>query len=246
MKPAVNQKKLIRLNKYISDSGIASRRKSEEYILQDRVSVNNKIINSLNFKIDPETDKVYLDGELIHPKKHIYLLMNKPKGVITSTSDEKKRKTVIDLVNINEKIYPVGRLDYNTTGVLILTNDGDFSNLLTHPRNNVRRLYEVNLDKPLNDNDKEHLLKGVYILGRKGKFLKINFPKTKNKKFIEIICVEGRNHFVKNMFNSIGYSVTGLNRKQFAGLTADVAPGKYRKLSQQEVNLIKRNYDSKI
>jgi len=246
MKPAVNQKKLIRLNKYISDSGIASRRNSEEYILQNRVSVNDQIIKSLNYRIDPETDKVYLDGELIHPKKHIYFLMNKPKGVVTTTSDEKNRKTVIDLVNINEKIYPVGRLDYNTTGVLILTNDGDFSNLLTHPKNNIQRLYEVKLDKPLNDNDKERLLKGIYISGRKGKFIKINFPQPKKKKSVEIICVEGRNHFVKNMFRSVGYTVTGLNRKQFAGIKADIAPGKYRKLSQKEVSLIKRNYESKI
>lgn len=246
MKPAVNQKKLIRLNKYISDSGIASRRKSEEYILQNRISVNDQIINSLNYKINPETDKVCFDGELIHLKKHIYLLMNKPKGVVTTTSDEKNRKTVIDLVNINEKIYPVGRLDYNTTGVLILTNDGDFSNLLTHPKNNIRRLYEVRLDKPLTDNDKEQLLKGVYLSGRKGKFIKIKFPQPKNKKFVEVICAEGRNHFVKNMFISVGYSVTGLNRKQFAGINADIAPGKYRKLSQKEIDLIKRNYESKI
>ena len=245
MKQTLNLKKLIRLNKYISDSGIASRRKSEEFILQNRVSVNNQVINSLNYKIDPETDKVYLDGELIHPKKHIYYLMNKPKGVITTTSDEKKRKTVIDLVNINEKIYPVGRLDYNTTGVLFLTNDGDFSNLLTHPKNNIKRLYEAKLDRPLNDNDKEQLLKGVYISGKKGKFIKIYFPQPKNKKFVEIICVEGRNHFVKNMFSLVGYSVTGLNRKKFAGISADIAPGKYRKLSQKEVNLIKRSYESK-
>ena len=241
-----NQKKLIRLNKYISDSGIASRRKSEEYILQNRVSVNNQLINSLTYKIDPDADKVSLDGELIQPKKHIYLLMNKPKGVVTTTSDEKKRKTVIDLVNINKKIYPVGRLDYNTTGVLFLTNDGDFSNLLTHPKNNIRRLYEVKLDKPLEVNDKEQLLKGVYLSGRKGRFIKISFPQTKNKRMVEVTCVEGRNHFIKNMFSAVGYSVTGLNRKQFAGLNADIAPGKYRKLSQQEVNLIKRNYESKI
>jgi 23S rRNA pseudouridine2605 synthase len=242
MKPIVNQKKLIRLNKYISDSGIASRRKSEEYILQNRVSVNDKIVNSLNFKINPGLDKVYIDGESIHPKRHIYLLLNKPKGVVTTTHDEKNRKTVIDLVKINEKIYPVGRLDYNTTGVLLLTNDGDFSNLLTHPKNNIHRLYEVKLDKSLDSNDKEQLLKGIYLSGRKGKFLKILFPYLKNKKLVEITCVEGRNHFVKNMFNAIGYKVTALNRKQFAGLNANVAPGKYRRLSPDEVNAIKQNY----
>jgi 23S rRNA pseudouridine2605 synthase len=244
MKPVMNQKKLMRLNKYISESGIASRRKSEEYILQNRVSVNKEIINSLNFKLDAEHDKVYIDGELIQPKKHIYLLMNKPKGVVTTTSDEKNRKTVIDLININERIYPVGRLDYNTTGVLLLTNDGDFSNLLTHPKNNIHRLYEVKLEKPLNPDDKEKLLKGVYLQGRKGKFLKIYFPRLKNKKFIEITCIEGRNHFVKNMFGALGYSVIALNRKQFAGLKADIQQGKYRKLSQKEIDSIKQNYEN--
>ncbi len=244
MKPIANQKKLIRLNKYISDSGIASRRKSEEFILQNRISVNNQIVNSLNFKINPETDKVFLDGEIIQPKKHIYLLMNKPKGVVTTTSDERDRKTVIDLVRINEKIYPVGRLDYNTTGVLFLTNDGEFSNLLTHPKNNIHRIYEVKLDKPLEINDKEKLLKGVYILGRKGKFIKISFPHSKDKKLVEVFCIEGRNHFVKNMFDALGYTVTGLNRKQFAGINADIAPGKYRKLTQQEVNLIKQKNEN--
>lgn len=240
----MNQIRSMRLNKYISESGIASRRKSEEYILQNRVSVNNVIINSLNYKIDTELDKVYIDGELIHPKKHIYLLMNKPKGVVTTTSDEKNRKTVIDLIKINERIYPVGRLDYNTTGVLLLTNDGDFSNLLTHPKNNIRRLYEVKLDNPLISEDKEKLLKGVYLSGRKGKFIKINFPQIKNKKYLEVTCLEGRNHFVKNMFSALGYSVISLNRKQFAGLKADVPPGKYRKLSQREIDTLKQNYEN--
>ncbi len=235
---------MIRLNKYIADSGITSRRKSEEYILQNRVSVNDKIVNSLNFKIDPDTDKVSLDGELIRPVKHIYLLMNKPKGVVTTTNDEKNRKTVIDLIKINEKIYPIGRLDYNTTGVLLLTNDGDFSNLLTHPKNNISRIYEVKLDKQLSFEIKEQLLKGIYLSGRKGKFMRINFPNSKNRNFVEVTCIEGRNHFIKNMFSAVGYSVISLNRKAFAGLKADIAPGKYRKLSKEEINFIKSNYEN--
>ncbi len=239
----MNQKKLIRLNKYISDSGITSRRKSEEYILQNRVSVNDKIVNSLNFKIDPDIDKVSLDGELIKPVKHIYLLMNKPKGVVTTTNDDKNRKTVIDLIKMNERIYPIGRLDYNTTGVLLLTNDGDFSNLLTHPKNNISRVYEVKLDKPLNFEIKERLLKGIYLTGRKGKFMRINFPNSKNRNFVEVTCIEGRNHFIKNMFSEVGYAVIALNRKEFAGLKVDIAPGKYRKISKEEINIIKSNYE---
>jgi 23S rRNA pseudouridine2605 synthase len=238
----MDRKKLIRLNKFISESGISSRRKSEELISQYRVSVNDKIVDSFSIKIDPEIDKVYVDGELIRPKKHIYILMNKPKGVVSTTSDEKNRRTVIDLIRTNEKVFPVGRLDYNTTGVLLLTNDGDFSNFLTHPNNNIQRIYEVKLDKLLTPADRDQLLKGVYLSGKKGKFIKINFPQLKNRKVVEVVCTEGRNHFVKNMFNALTYSVVSLNRKEFAGIKADLPPGTYRKLSSQEVNKIKNAY----
>jgi 23S rRNA pseudouridine2605 synthase len=238
----MDRKKLIRLNKFISESGISSRRKSEELISQRRVSVNDIIVNSFSFKIDPENDKVFVDGELIRPKKHIYILMNKPKGVVSTTSDEKNRRTVIDLVRTNEKVFPVGRLDYNTTGVLLLTNDGDFSNFLTHPNNNIQRVYEVKLDKPLIQADKDQLLKGVYLSGKKGKFLKISFPQVKNRRVVEIVCTEGRNHFIKNMFDTLKYSVMSLNRKEFAGIKADLPPGTYRKPSLQEVSKIKHAY----
>ncbi len=152
------KKMLTRINKYLADSGVASRRKAEELILQGRVSVNNQLITDLSFKVNADKDEVSIDGEKIRVKKNIYLLLNKPKGVVSTTSDEKKRKTVIDLINTREKIYPVGRLDYNTTGVLLLTNDGDFSNLLTHPRNKVPKVYEVKLNRPLGDVDKKQLL----------------------------------------------------------------------------------------
>jgi 23S rRNA pseudouridine2605 synthase len=140
-----NNQMLIRLNKYISDSGIASRRKAEEFILDGRVMVNNKIITELSFRVDAAADIVLLDGEKISPKRHLYFLLNKPKGVVTTTDDEKNRRTVVELVKTKEKVYPVGRLDYNTTGVLFLTNDGDFANLLTHPSNRVPRVYEAYL-----------------------------------------------------------------------------------------------------
>jgi len=149
---------MIRLNKFISDCGISSRRKSEELILQGRVEVNKKVIIDLSFKVDPEKDFVELDGEKITRRKHVYYLLNKPKGVITTSNDEKQRRTVVDLIKSGQgasvprgKIYPVGRLDYNTTGVLILTNDGEFTNLLTHPGNRVPREYEVKLDKMLTE-----------------------------------------------------------------------------------------------
>ncbi len=231
---------MMRLNKFIADCGIASRRKAEEYILQGRVSVNDKIVIDLSYKVNETNDEVSLDGEKLSVKRKLYFLINKPKGVITSTDDEKNRTTVVDLIKVKEKIYPVGRLDYNTTGVLILTNDGEFKNLLTHPANHVIREYEVTLDRQLSQEDSAQLLKGVYLDGKKGKFIKIK--STKNRKNVIVDCVEGRNHFVKNMFGALGYTVQALNRKSFAGLTADIPVGSYRKLSDAEIKNIINKY----
>ena len=192
----------MRLNKFIADCGIASRRKAEEYILQGRISINDKIVMDLSYRVNEADDVITLDGEKLSLKRKLYFLMNKPKGVITSTDDEKNRNTVVDLIKTNERIYPVGRLDYNTTGVLILTNDGEFKNLLSHPANHVPREYEVTLDKYLSEEDKAQLLKGVYLDGKKGKFIRIKV--SKNKKNLIVDCVEGRNHFVKNMFGALG------------------------------------------
>ncbi|MEJ2104589.1 MAG: pseudouridine synthase [Ignavibacteriaceae bacterium] len=153
----------VRINKFLSDSGVGSRRNSEQFILEKRVSINEKIITDLSFKVDPETDTVTLDGERIKPRRHIYILLNKPKGYITSVSDERNRRTVLDLIKTKDRIYPVGRLDYDTTGLLFLTNDGDFSQLLTHPKNKVPREYEVKLDKPVREEDKKSLLNGIML-----------------------------------------------------------------------------------
>jgi 23S rRNA pseudouridine2605 synthase len=233
---------LTRINKFLADSGVSSRRKVEELIKEGRVEVNGKVITDLSIKVDPEKDIVALDGEKLHQKKHIYILMNKPAGVITSTADEKKRKTVIDILDIREKVYPIGRLDYNTTGVLILTNDGDFANLMAHPSNKVPRTYEVRLNRPLEQNDKEKLLKGIYLDTGKGKFTSINYPKKGDFTKLEVTSVEGRNHFVKNMFGALGYNVTALNRKYFAGITIDIPVGSYRHLSSKEVEELIKKY----
>lgn len=235
---------LIRLNKFIAESGISSRRKAEEFILQNRVSVNNKIVNDLSFKVDSEKDIISVDGEKIVLKKHIYFLLNKPKGFVSTTKDEKKRQTVTDLIKTKERIFPVGRLDYNTTGVLILTNDGEFSNFLTHPRNKIPKIYEVKLDKPLEEKDLQKLLTGISIDGKKGKFIKISFPNFANKKNAEVTVVEGRNHFVKKMFSALGCNVVSLNRKSFAGIKADIPVGAYRKLSEKEVKGIINSYEN--
>lgn len=233
---------LTRINKFIADSGIASRRKAEELILQQRVTVNTKVISSLAFKIDPEKDVVRIDGEKIEIKRNVYYLLNKPKGVISSTHDEKSRRTVVDLIKTKEKIYPVGRLDFNTTGVLLLTNDGNFSNLLTHPKNKVPRKYVVKLDRELADEDRIKLLRGIIVEKRKGRFKKIKHVNKKDRSNIEIECIEGRNHFVKKMFNALNYNVKKLNRSSFAGIKADIPVGMYRKLNESEVQNIVSHY----
>ena len=232
----------VRLNKFIAESGISSRRKAEEFILQGRVTVNRKTITELSFKVNPDEDEVFVDGERIKQKQYVYYLLNKPKGVITTTDDEKNRMTVVNLIKTNQKIFPVGRLDYNTTGVLFLTNDGNFSNLLTHPKNKILRVYEVNLDRNLEDDDKSTLLKGVYIEGEKGVFTKAEFPKIKDRKRLIVTCTEGRNKFIKRMFEALGYTVVLLNRISFAGMNADIPLGTYRKLTTLEVKNLFKNY----
>jgi len=230
-----------RINRFLAECGISSRRKSEELVKNGRVSVNDNIILDLNVRVEP-SDIVKLDGERIKPKKKLYFIFNKPKGVITSVSDDRNRKTVIDLIKLKQKIFPVGRLDYNTTGLLFLTNDGEFSQLLSHPGNKVPREYEVKLHLDLKDGDKFQLQKGVYLDGKKGRFIKIIFPFPKDKKFVKISCEEGRNRFVKKMFGTLGYKVKSLNRISYAGIKLDVPIGKYRKLTQSEMQIIKENY----
>lgn len=221
----------IRINKYLSECGIASRRKSEEIIEQGRVEINGTIILDLATMINPEEDEVAVDGETIKKESKIYILLNKPKGYITTTSDEKNRLTVLDLINIKEQIFPVGRLDFNTTGMLLLTNDGDFANLLTHPSNNVPRVYLVTLDNPLKIEDRQQLEKGIILDKRKSRFEEIAFPDKGNFRKIAVTTTEGRNHFVKRMFASMGYFVKKLHRHSYAGITDDkLKPGEYKLL----------------
>lgn len=227
---------IVRLNKYLSECGIASRRKADELIKEGRVSVNSELIIELGRKINTEVDEVTIDGEKLKTKNKVYYLLNKPKGVISSTSDEKNRKTVVDLIKTREKIYPIGRLDYNTTGVLLLTNDGELSNFLTHPKNGIEREYEVVLDKELEQNDKKKLLSGIYIDRKKSLFTNISFPKRNNYSKVRVITVEGRNHFVKRMFDNIGYKVKELTRIRFGNITVhDLNAGQYKKLSKSDL-----------
>lgn len=233
----------VRLNKYLSECGVASRRKAENFILEGRVAVNGKTITQLSFLVDKENDVVTLDGEKLKLAKKVYYLLNKPKGYITTTSDDKKRKKVVDLINTKEKIFPVGRLDYDTTGVLILTNDGDFANFLSHPSNQIPRVYKVLLNKSLDLKDKERLLKGITLDRRKSKFEKIKFLRKNDFKNLIVTTFEGRNHFVKRMFGSLGYYVDELERIQFGTFTNENLPvGSYRILSYTEIQKFYEKY----
>ena len=239
--PKVTMK--VRLNKFLSESGVASRRKSEEFILEGRVSVNGRTIIELSFIVDEENDIVKVDGEKVKPERKVYFVLNKPKGYVTTTDDDKKRKTVTELVKSKQKIFPVGRLDYDTTGVLILTNDGDFTNFITHPSNRVPREYFVTLDKEINEEDRQKLLKGIILDRRKSKFVSIQYSRKHVKDRVKVITVEGRNHFVKRMFGALGYFVKHLERERFGEITAKGLPvGAYRKLPYSEIENIYKTY----
>lgn len=236
----------VRLNKFLSECGISSRRKVEELILQGRVDVNGKTVVELAFRVDPEKDVIELDGERQKPNPKAYYVLNKPKGYITSTDDEKGRKTVMELIKSKDKLFPVGRLDYNTTGVLLITNDGDFANILLHPGNKVPRIYQAEISRPLSEGDRLKLTKGVYIDGKRGRFSDISYPKRNNFSVVQVTTIEGRNHFVKNMFKSLGYNVLELTRISYAGLTAQgLTPGKYKALTMNEINSITNKYVKK-
>lgn len=228
-----------RIQKVIASSGYCSRRKAEELIKQGKVSVNGNIIYEMGYKVSGN-DYIEVEGNSINNKEDkVYYLLNKPRGVITSTSDDKKRKTVIDLINDTRRIYPVGRLDYDTTGLLILTNDGELANFLTHPKNNIEKVYIAKLEGIISKKELIRLEKGLIIDGRKtakARAIIRKIDKKNNTSIVELIIHEGRNHQVKNMFKAINYNVIKLKRERLAFLTLDgLKSGEYRQLSIKEV-----------
>ncbi len=235
--------RMTRLNKFLSECGVASRRKSDELIEQGRVTVNGKTIIEFGFQVNESEDDVKVDGERIHHRNKVYFILNKPKGTVTTTDDEKGRRTVVDLIKTNEKIFPVGRLDYNTTGLLLLTNDGEFANHLMHPRNKITREYQVKLDKDLGREDKIKLERGIILERRRSRFTSIQFTDTKNFRSVTVTTVEGRNHFVKRMFHALGYFVKELNRNSYGPFKLKELPvGSYVKLDEKEISKV---YDKK-
>lgn len=231
----------IRLQKFLAECGIASRRKAEEYIIEGRVKVNGKIQTELGTKIDPEVDKVYFDEELIIKNdEKVYILLNKPIGYVTTVKDQFNRDTVMDLVKIDKKVVPVGRLDMYTSGALILTNDGGFVYKVTHPKHEVDKTYNVTIKGDISIDEIEMLRKGVIIDGYKTKSAKVRILKKvedKNLTRIEVIIHEGRNRQIRKMFKSINKSVVALHRSKIGNICVnDMKLGKWRYLSQDEVN----------
>ncbi len=228
-----------RLQKVIASSGYTSRRKAEELITNNHVKVNGEVVNTLGIKVDEE-DIIEIDGEVLKtdPLKEYYLL-NKPREVICSVSDDKGRKTVIDLIKTNTRIYPVGRLDYDTTGLIILTNDGELANILMHPRHKIQKTYIAKIDGILNEEDFKQIRKGIKIDERilKVDHMKVKeIDKQKNTSLVEVTIHEGRNHIVRKLFATLGYDVLKLSRIAYGSLTlGNLKSGEYRLLTQDEV-----------
>ncbi len=230
-----------RLQKIIANSGYCSRRKAEELINAGKVKVNGEIVTSLGSKAS-YSDTIIINGVTLKLEPKEYVLLYKPRGVVSSAHDDKGRKTVVDIIDSENRLYPVGRLDYDTSGVILLTNDGELTNLLIHPSHEVEKVYVAKIDAVVDPNLVKSLSNGVIIDGKKTGRAKVKIKKIDKKKkssLIELTIYEGRNHQVKKMFEAIGYKVSKLKREKFAGLTlAGLTSGEYRHLNIKEVKTL--------
>lgn len=227
-----------RLQKIIAQSGYTSRRNAEELIKQGRVYVNGVKVTTLGTKAN-YSDIITVNGVTLTKTDYVYYLLNKPRQIISSAKDEKDRKTVVDLIDTNKRIYPVGRLDYDTTGLILLTNDGELTNILTHPKNQVPKKYVAKLNRYMDIKDLKELEKGVDIDGRKCVPIRVKLKKNdslKNYSIVEITIIEGRNHIIKKVFEKLGYLVDKLTRVEYAFLSIkNLKSGEYRSLTIKEV-----------
>jgi 23S rRNA pseudouridine2605 synthase len=240
--PPKNDDGLIRLNKYIANAGICSRREADDLIKAGAITVNGKVVTEMGHKISPE-DEVNYGGGIIKKEKKVYVLLNKPKDYITTVEDTHARKTVMDLIKGagRERLYPVGRLDRNTTGILLLTNDGDMTKKLTHPSHEVKKIYQVSLDQNLRGEDFRKIAEGIELEDGLVKVDEISFVGDgKDRKEVGIELHSGRNRVVRRIFEHLGYEVVKLDRVFFAGLTKkDLPRGKWRFLSEKEIGYLK-------
>lgn len=228
----------VRLNKFLANAGICSRREADELIRQGLVEVNGAITTEMGVRIDPDKDTVKYGGSIVKGEKKVYVLLNKPKGYITTTKDEKARKNVMELVAgvCKERIYPVGRLDRQTTGLLLLTNDGDLAKKLTHPSHGAPKLYHVVLDRNVSPGDMEKIRRGVTLDDGPAPVDEIEYVEGKDRNQVGIKIHIGRNRIVRRIFEHLGYKVEALDRTMFAGLTKKNLPrGHYRFLTDKEI-----------
>ena len=235
------EKDTIRLNKYIANSGICSRREADELITQGLVEVNGKVVTEMGYQVQ-KTDRVVFDGQSITPEKPVYVLLNKPKGYISTTKEEKARKTVMDLVaNASPyRLFPVGRLDRQTTGLILLTNDGHLTKKLTHPSFGVKKIYHVTLDRKLSVEDLRTIADGVRLEEGVAEVDSISYIEGKPKNEVGIEIHIGWNRVVRRIFKKMGYEVEALDRVIFAGLTKkNIKRGHWRILTEMEVNNLK-------
>ncbi|MDP4628662.1 MAG: pseudouridine synthase [Schleiferiaceae bacterium] len=231
----------MRLNRYLAHAGVCSRREADTLIAQGLVTVNGKVVMDMGIKVGPGDDVRYA-GERLKSERKMYVLLNKPKGFITTVDDERARKTVMDLVGkaCRERIYPVGRLDRSTTGVLLLTNDGAMAKKLTHPSHGAKKIYQVTLDKPFSPLDAERLKQGINLEDGPAHVDKLEFPDPENPFEVGVEVHIGRNRIVRRLFGALGYEVLKLDRTDFAGLTKkNLSRGEWRLLSEKEVAFLK-------
>ena len=227
-----------RLQKFIANCGYSSRRAAESLIKEGKVRVNGEVVTELGTKVSGN-DLVEIDGNILSKEDKVYYVLNKPRGVISSSKDEVGRKTVVDLIPEEARIFPVGRLDYDTTGVILLTNDGELANLLMHPKNEIEKKYVAKINGILTNEQSKQMKKGIkiddrYAICKRVKTTKVD--KENNTSIVEVTISEGRNHIIKRIFEAIGYDVLKLKREQvaFIGLSG-LKSGEYRKLSIKEV-----------
>ena len=231
----------MRLNKYIANSGLCSRRKADEYIQDGEISVNGKVVTELGVKVMPG-DTVKHNGKLLRGEKNVYILMNKPRNTITTLKDTEDRLTIVDLLHgkVKERVYPVGRLDRNTTGVILLTNDGALTKKLTHPSSNISKVYFVTLDKALSKEDLVEIANGLELEDGFIQVDKISYTNNDDKREIGIEIHSGRNRIIRRLFEKVGYEVIRLDRTYFAGLTKkSLRRGYWRHLESKEVGFLK-------
>ncbi len=232
----------IRLNKFIANAGLCSRREADDLIAAGSISVNGKTVTELGTRVSPHDD-VRFGKQRLSRERTVYILLNKPKDTITSASDERGRKTVNDLIGkaCKERVYPVGRLDRNSTGLLLLTNDGELAEKLTHPRHNVKKLYQVELDKNVSETDLNRLIQGVELEDGKTQVDAASYVQgAGSRKTVGIELHSGKNRVIRRLFETLGYQVKKLDRVMYAGLTKkDLPRGKWRYLTEKEVEFLK-------